>query len=290
MTASPAPITHVDADHRRQDGAERDRAGEREAGRRRGRAGDDARATRRRRRRRAARRAGAAARAARRASAPPVTSAPATPMFITFAPSALTPPSANTKLCVASTTASTRQASHGPSSTVASAAPRKCPLVPPATGKLSICAAKTNAPVTPSSGTTRSSSRRARAAQADRRRRRSRRARCRPRPRGRGTRQGCACCSFTGSGIRGGAGSAAQSGQSPTIGKWREVAGEAGRGLHRVADRRERRVAERRVAAAGLARGVAAVAPRRRARSRPGPCPTWTWRMSPTASSASRLR
>ena len=69
------------------------------------------------------------------------------------------PPSAKKNACVEMTTAMTRQASHGPSSTAARAAPRKWPLVPPATGKLSICAAKMNAAVTPSSGMRRSSSR-----------------------------------------------------------------------------------------------------------------------------------
>ncbi len=48
--------------------------------------------------------------------------------------------------------------SHDPSRTAASAAPRKWPLVPPATGKFSICAAKMNAAVTPSRGTLFSSS------------------------------------------------------------------------------------------------------------------------------------
>ena len=79
-------------------------------------------------------------------------------MFSTFAPSAVIPPSANTNACATSTTESTSPASHGPSRIAASAAPRKWPLVPPATGKLSICAANTNAAVTPSSGTRRSSS------------------------------------------------------------------------------------------------------------------------------------
>ena len=45
----------------------------------------------------------------------PTTSAPTTPMLRTFAPSAVTPPSANRNACTARTTASTRQASHGPS-------------------------------------------------------------------------------------------------------------------------------------------------------------------------------
>src|SRR4051812_26642181 len=98
---------------------------------------------------------GAAARAAY--ISPPTSSAPSTPMLRMLAPSAVKPPSANTNACTPITTASVRQASQGPSRIAASAAPRKCPLVPPATGKLSICAANTNAAVTPSSGTRRSS-------------------------------------------------------------------------------------------------------------------------------------
>src|SRR4051812_22291734 len=81
-------------------------------------------------------------------------------MLSTFAPSAVTPPSAKANACVATTTAITTQATHGPSSTAASVAPRKCPLVPPATGKFSICAAKTNAATTPSNGIRDSSSER----------------------------------------------------------------------------------------------------------------------------------
>ena len=79
-------------------------------------------------------------------------------MLRMLAPSAVIPPSANTNACATSTTDIARQAIHGPSRIAASAAPRKCPLVPPATGKLSICTAKMNAAVTPSSGTRRSSS------------------------------------------------------------------------------------------------------------------------------------
>ena len=66
-------------------------------------------------------RGAAAAPRAQRASAPPTTSAPITPMFSTFAPSAVTPPSANTKACVTSTTDITTQASQGPSRIAASA-------------------------------------------------------------------------------------------------------------------------------------------------------------------------
>ena len=79
-------------------------------------------------------------------------------MFRTLAPSAEMPPSANANAWTAMTTAITSEASHGPSSTAASVAPRKWPLVPPAIGKLSICAAKMKAARTPSSGTRASSS------------------------------------------------------------------------------------------------------------------------------------
>ena len=88
----------------------------------------------------------------------PANRAPSTPMLSTFAPSALMPPSANANAWTAITTAMTRQASQGPSSTAARVAPRKWPLVPPAIGKLSIWAAKMNAASTPSSGTRASSS------------------------------------------------------------------------------------------------------------------------------------
>lgn len=87
----------------------------------------------------------------------PVSSAPSTAMFSTLAPSAAIPPSANSTACTASTAATVRQPSHGPSSTAASAAPSRWPLVPCATGKLSICTAKMNAAVTPTSGRRRSS-------------------------------------------------------------------------------------------------------------------------------------
>ena len=178
-------------------------------------------------------------------------------MFTTFAPSALTPPSANTKLWVASTTASTRHASQGPSRTVASAAPRKWPLVPPATGKLSICAAKTNAPVTPSSGTTRSSSRAP--------------ARRRPTPTApaattavaaatSGDRNPSGMCMVLLSGWRAHSGQARRSGsgRSRWRSRWRRARRRA---------RRERAGRQRRMAAAALARGVAGVAAALRART-----------------------
>gem|GEM_PF-1837106 len=47
------------------------------------------------------------------------------------------------------TVAITLLPAHGPSSTPASTPPRRWPLVPAATGKLNICAAKMNAPAIP---------------------------------------------------------------------------------------------------------------------------------------------
>ena len=79
-------------------------------------------------------------------------------MLSTLAPSAVIPPSAKAKAWTPTTTVSTRQASQGPSRAAAKVAPRKWPLVPPATGKLSIWAAKMNAASTPSIGIRDSSS------------------------------------------------------------------------------------------------------------------------------------
>ena len=76
-------------------------------------------------------------------------------MLKIFAPSASTPPSANTKHCTTSTAVSAITAAPGPSNAAARTDPTKCPLVPPATGKLSICPAKMNAAANPSSGTRR---------------------------------------------------------------------------------------------------------------------------------------
>src|SRR5660398_277973 len=73
-----------------------------------------------------------------------------------LAPRAVIPPSAMARACTTRTTDMTITAAQGPSSTAANIAPRRWPLVPAATGKLSICAAKTKAPVTPRRGTVRS--------------------------------------------------------------------------------------------------------------------------------------
>ena len=74
----------------------------------------------------------------------------------TFDPSADRPPSANTTACTVNTTDTHNTAAHGPTSTAASTPPRRCPLVPPATGKFNICTAKMNAETSPHSGICRS--------------------------------------------------------------------------------------------------------------------------------------
>ena len=58
------------------------------------------------------------------------------------------PPSAKTNACTMSTVVITMAAANGPRRIAASAPPAKCPDVPPATGKLSICNAKMSAAVT----------------------------------------------------------------------------------------------------------------------------------------------
>ncbi|OPZ78535.1 MAG: hypothetical protein BWY79_00751 [Actinobacteria bacterium ADurb.Bin444] len=59
-------------------------------------------------------------------------------MLKTLAPRAVMPPSAMSRACSMSTAVMTRNPAHGPSNTQAINAPRKCPLVPAATGKFSI--------------------------------------------------------------------------------------------------------------------------------------------------------
>ena len=66
-------------------------------------------------------------------------------MLRMLAPSAVTPPSANTNAWTSSTVVMMTTAGHGPSRIAAAAPPAKCPDVPPATGKLSICSAKMSA-------------------------------------------------------------------------------------------------------------------------------------------------
>src|SRR5262245_51747889 len=76
-------------------------------------------------------------------------------MLKMLAPRASSPPSAKIRHCTMSTAAMARTAPLGPSRTAASVPPRRCPEVPPATGKLIICAAKTKAAVSPRRGTRR---------------------------------------------------------------------------------------------------------------------------------------
>ena len=79
-------------------------------------------------------------------------------MLKMFAPSASTPPSANRKHCTINTVVSTTIAALGPSKAATSTPPTRCPDVPPATGKLTICAANRNAAASPSNGTRRGGS------------------------------------------------------------------------------------------------------------------------------------
>ncbi len=91
-----------------------------------------------------------------RRNTPHPTSAVTSAMLITLRPSAETPPSAKTRHCTTTTTATTTAPTQGPSRIATRAPPRRCPDVPAATGKFSICSAKTKAAASPASGTTRS--------------------------------------------------------------------------------------------------------------------------------------
>jgi hypothetical protein len=73
------------------------------------------------------------------------------PMTSTFVPRAVSPPSAKRRAWTRKTTVITRIAVHGPTRQAARTPPRRCPDVPAPTGKLIICAAKTNAAVSPAS-------------------------------------------------------------------------------------------------------------------------------------------
>ena len=73
-----------------------------------------------------------------------------------FTPSAVSPPSANSTPCMSSTTETHSTPVYGPTSIAASAPPSRCPLVPAATGKFSICTAKMKAATSPASGAVRS--------------------------------------------------------------------------------------------------------------------------------------
>src|SRR5580704_3350203 len=78
-----------------------------------------------------------------------------TAMLRTLAPRARRPPSPKTRHCITRTEVIAMTAADGPRSTAASAPPTRWPEVPPATGKLIICAEKTKAAVTPIRGTAR---------------------------------------------------------------------------------------------------------------------------------------
>ena len=83
---------------------------------------------------------------------PKLAQTPTTPILKIFRPRAVNPPSANKNAWIIKTTDKAKVAAYGPTKTIAKAAPNKCPLVPAATGKLSICTAKINTAVKPASG------------------------------------------------------------------------------------------------------------------------------------------
>ena len=77
---------------------------------------------------------------------------------MTLTPRALSPPSASSRACTSSTTDTDSAPRYGPTRIAARQPPSRCPLVPEATGKLSICTAKMNAATIPAIGTCLSSS------------------------------------------------------------------------------------------------------------------------------------
>ncbi len=79
------------------------------------------------------------------------------PMLKMLAPRTTRPPSWKTRAWTATTLVITSVPTHGPRRMAARTPPTMWPLVPPATGKLTIWAAKMKAAVTPMSGTARSS-------------------------------------------------------------------------------------------------------------------------------------
>ena len=114
ITASPIADHRVDAEHRRQHRAERHRPRRAELDARSRSAPPSPRPTSRPPRSPESPPACVEPRGVPTASGSRRRRAPMIPMLRTFAPSALMPPSANTNACVVSTTAITRQASHGP--------------------------------------------------------------------------------------------------------------------------------------------------------------------------------
>ncbi len=63
---------------------------------------------------------------------------PISAMLVMFAPSMVSPPSANSSACTTSTIATHRAPTHGPARIAASAPPSRWPLTPGSTGKLII--------------------------------------------------------------------------------------------------------------------------------------------------------
>ena len=80
-------------------------------------------------------------------------------MFTKLAPSAVRPPSPKSRHCTISTAPMTTAPAQGPSMIAASVPPIRWPETPSPTGKLIICAAKTNAAIVPIKTVVRSPSR-----------------------------------------------------------------------------------------------------------------------------------
>ena len=78
---------------------------------------------------------------------------PTIAMLKMLAPKVVSPPSWNIKHCTIKTKLKTIAPTYGPKVTEANAPPKKCPEVPPRTGKFNICAAKIKAAITPIKGT-----------------------------------------------------------------------------------------------------------------------------------------
>ena len=95
-------------------------------------------------------RLGSTARTPRKTSQP--TPTPTSAIRVMLVPRAVIPPSAMKSACTSSTVLRHSTAVHGPTSTAASAPPRRCPLVPAPTGKFIIWPAKTKVATRPAIG------------------------------------------------------------------------------------------------------------------------------------------